>query len=201
MKAKLLALLLLATLFIMGCSKKLAPNAAYGMLQKREIVKDLKAGTPFAGNSITTGKQAKFKLALTDSVMQYTLNGSNIRSNFKDFFTDTKPNTKYKLTISSLCDCLGFKKYLFLPALYVFDTNGQFIKSDVNTDFNYLNGPLSLNSYYTFNSGMGGNLKLVVFSANQNLNQSVYKFVVIFITAHVRTNIGGDYNILLEEIK
>ncbi|MFL9843056.1 hypothetical protein [Flavobacterium rhizosphaerae] len=195
-------LLLLLLSFLTSCSKKLAPTAAYSMLEKRELTKSLGYGSETADNTILPEKAAEFKLAITDSVMAATKQPYT-RTNFKELYLKTKPNTKYKITISSLCDCLGSRKYLFKPVLLLYDKNSNLLQCNIEgEDFGYTHGPLSMDRAWVFNTlNTEGDLRLIVFSDNNNLNQSVYKYIVAFAAVEVKSTTNGDFYVLLEEIR
>ena len=199
MKFKIIAILFLATMLFSGCSKKLAPNVAYGLLKKREIVALDQFANLTPTEIVIPGKEEMYKLCLTDSVAAFGRN-RDMLSNFRLFYLDTKPNTTYRIIVKSYCNCFGFTKHIFQPIIHIYN-GSQTLKPELNNaNYTYGTERLALNESWTFNS-QNNNTRLLIFSNNNDLNKIAYTFDIFFIKTHVRTTTGGDFSILLEEVK
>ena len=184
-----------------GCSKKMAPQEAYAALRQK------KASSPFeAVPTIRLDLDKDYKFSLTDTDSVFLCDDSNQRySYYKNFNIPLKSRTKYKLSISSLCDCAGFKKYMFIPVLLV---TSNIDKKEVSKhqpeldSFDYRFGPLSMNFTYIINSESYSNYKIIVFSANQGLGEKVCSIPVIGLpNIDVKATVIGKFHIKIEEIK
>lgn len=197
MNYKLIIILVLFTLF--GCSKKITPLEAYKNLKENRTV-----STRIPTSPLSINENHKSELKSSDSVMTFGENEKKIYTNYKGFNFDLESNKKYKLTISSICDCFGFRKYIFIPLASILDHNGMTIKMEELPDsFDYQQGPISLNKTWIIDNVENGNYKLYIASNNMNLDQSLYKFLTypVPLTINVKTSTGGKFNISIEEIK
>jgi hypothetical protein len=192
---KLIIVLILFS--ICGCSRKTTPFEAYKNLKENRIV-----STRIPTSPLSINENHEFELKISDSLMTFGEN-EKIYTNYKGFNFDLKSNKKYKLTISSICDCFGFKKYMFIPLASILDQNGMTTKTEELPDtFDYRHGPLSLNKTWIINNTADGNYKLYVASNNTNLDQSLYKFLTSPVpTINIKSSIGGKFKISIEEIK
>ncbi|WJS96180.1 hypothetical protein NYQ10_06905 [Flavobacterium johnsoniae] len=190
---------ILVLLFIIcGCSKKTTPLEAYKELKEKRTL-----STHIPTSPLSINENHKFELKISDSVMTFG-EKEKIYTNYKGFNFNLESNKKYKLTVSSICDCFGFKKYIFIPLVSILDSSGTTIKMEELPDtFDYKNGPLSLNKTWIINNFTSGNYKLYLASNNMILNESLYKFLTspIPMTINIKTSIGGKFNISIEEIK
>jgi hypothetical protein len=199
MKFKSLAIIFLASVLLFGCSKKLNPNTAYTLLQKREVIKASQIGYITPTDIVLPGKQEMYKLSITDSVAGFGTN-SEMLSNFRIFYLDTKPNTNYNVTVKSYCDCFGFTKHVFEPIIHIFN-GSQSLKPELN-DAHYNEGKdgLIVKETWTFTS-KNYNTKLLVYSNNKELNRTTHKLDIFAIKIPIKNTIGGKFSILLEEVK
>jgi hypothetical protein len=192
-------LIIVLVLFITcGCSRKTTPIESYKILKENRTLSSHIPTSP-----IVLNESHEFELKISDSVMTYG-EKEKIYTNYKVYNFDLKSNKKYRLTISSICDCFGFKKYIFIPLASILDQNGRTIKMEELPDsFDYRNGPLSLNKTWIINNTADGNYKLYVASNNTNLDQSLYKFLTtpVPMTINIKSSIGGKFKISIEEIK
>ncbi|MXN91888.1 hypothetical protein GR160_11705 [Flavobacterium sp. Sd200] len=198
MKFPILATILLAISLFTGCSKKLAPDVAYAMLKKREIVNQSQLAELDPSDIIIPGIEKKYKLSLTDSVSVF--GGSlNILSNFRLFYLDTRPNTTYRITVKGYCNCFGFTKQIFQPVIQIFNGSEPLRWEPNKGSYDATDRLVFFESYIFKNQG--DNTRLVVFSNNQDINKIAYTFDIFFIKTHVRNTTGGDFSVLLEEVK
>lgn len=182
-----------------GCSKKLAPDVAYALLQKREVIAASQIRYLTPTDIILPGKQEIYKLSITDSVAAFGKDSEKL-SNFKIFYLDTKPNTAYKIIVKSYCDCFGFTKQIFLPIIHIFNGSQPMKPKLEEAFYNESTEGLIIQEVWTFNS-QNYNTKLVVYSNNTELDNEEYKLDVFAIKIPVNLTIQGKFSVLLEEIK
>jgi len=198
-KFKIIAVLFLAILMLTGCSKKLAPDVAYALLQKREVITASQFANLTPTDIVIPGKEEMYKLSLTDSVAAFASN-RDMLSNFRLFYLDTKPNTTYRVIVKSYCNCFGFTKHIFQPVIQIYNGLQPLKPEQNNAQYSYDTERLAINESLTFNS-LNKNTRLLIFSNNNDLNKIAYTFDIFFIKTHVRTTTSGDFSILLEEVK
>jgi len=194
-------IILILLFIITGCSQKTTPLEAYRNLKENRIAS--KINLSLITNPLLVDKTYKFDLKISDSLIIYG-NDEKIYANYKDFNIDLKSNKKYKIKISSLCDCFGFTKYMFIPLVSVLNQNGMTMKLESQPDtFDYSHGPLSLNKTWILENLTNNNSKIIVSSNNVNLGQDLYKFFTypIPMTINIKTSLVGKFNITIEEIK
>lgn len=191
-------IIILFMFVIFGCARKTTPLEAYKYLKEnRNTSKQI----PTTG--LKLNENYKFELKTSDSVMTYG-EKEKIYTNYKGFNFDLEANKKYKITISSICDCFGFRKYIFIPLASVLDKNGTITKMNEQPDtFDYRHGPLSLNKIWIIDNVASGNYKLYLASNNNNLDQNLYKYFTtpVPMMINVKSSAGGKFNISIEEIK
>lgn len=190
MKFKILAILFLATFLLTGCSKKLAPDAAYALLKKREVITAEQFANLTPVDIVIPGKEEMYKLSVTDSVAAFGKD-QDMLSNFRLFYLDTKPNTTYRVIVKSYCNCFGFTKHIFQPIIHIYN-GSQPLKPELNNaKYTYDTERLALNELFTFNS-QNNNTRLLVFSNNNDLNKIAYTFDIFFIKSR-KDNYGRRF--------
>lgn len=192
-------IIFLAIFIICGCSRKTNPIEAYRNLKENRTL-----STHIPTEPLSLNENHKLELKVSDSVMTYGENEKKTYTNYKGYNFTLESNKKYKLTISSICDCFGFKKYMFIPLASILDQNGMTIKTEELSDtFDYRYGPLSLNKTWIIENTMNGNYKLYLASNNKNLNESIYKFFTnpVPMTINIKSTTVGKFTIRIEEIK
>ncbi|WP_146819019.1 hypothetical protein [Flavobacterium noncentrifugens] len=194
--------LLVLTVTLTNCSPKIKPAEAYKMLQGKYIKNDNQTST---ARQLELEKDYADELNSGDSVFVSDTK-NHLYSYYKVYNIRLETDKKYKISLSSLCDCWGFKKYLFIPAVIGFDQQENPADAKLekeNVDFGYEFGPLSLNTSYILDSNYGGNFNFFVFSANKDLNQELYTFLTlpIPIPVKVKSTLVGKFHIKIEELK
>ncbi len=157
---------------------------------------------------IITNVEAKFELTLSDPVLKYD---EFSYSNYKTFSFKADSLKEYTITVSSLCDCLGFNKYMFIPELIVFNENGEIIKT--NLDKTYIGGekmrPISLIKQWKVNMSSNTNYNILLYSNNDYLQKKIFYTVsssptfdrdvyVPFFFGMVKSSLIGKFYIEIE---
>lgn len=116
----------LIPIFLNGCAT--SPKKEYDRILNRkpelsiERTKELVKSSGYS--TIEISKEDKFRLQenlpIIDMVSYY--------SNAKLYKTNLAGGKKYKVTLKTLCDCLGFRKTIVVPKVHIFDVNGALIK-------------------------------------------------------------------------
>ncbi|MCF6182463.1 hypothetical protein [Lutibacter sp.] len=138
----------------------------------------------------------------------------SIKSNYQKFSLELKPNKKYKIKVSSLCNCAGFKKYMFIPQISTINKNDNIFTKLDSTYFNYEKGPLTLNRVWNIqfdNRTKNTKFEFLLFSDNTNLFEKIYKFITntagfvnnvfipIVIPINVKSTLVGKFVVKVEE--
>ena len=210
MNTKYSLFFLLIVLVLTACSKKIIPNEGYIRITNKESVDLIKINK---SNTIQllANNNFKNKLTLNDSVLIYN---DSIKSNFQKFSIELKPEKKYRIKVSSLCNCAGFKKYMFIPLISPINKKDTFFTKLDSTYFNYEKGPLTLNRIWNVKSdNITENTKFdfLLYSDNSNLSEKVYKFVTntsgivnnvfipIAIPINIKSTLIGKFVVKVEE--
>lgn len=202
MSLKFYITLFSTALCLLSCSRKINPAAGYSQIktQKSQPINTITGGNT---QTVETNKAINVSLSLTDSVLVYN---DTVFSNYKSFSFKTKPGKSYTIKISSLCDCFGFKKYLFNPEIQIL--NDQNKKTELQPDssfFDYKYGPLALNKEWKISSSEP-TVSFLVFANNQNLSKdihsltaTVYYPVVIPLSVKIQESLAGYFVLRIEE--
>jgi hypothetical protein len=188
-------------LIFTSCSRKIIPSEGYNQIKSKNSVNLFEANNSIA-KEIKVNTNLRDKLTLNDSVLYYN---DSIKSNYKNFAFDLKPHKKYKIKVSTLCNCAGFKKYIFIPKIAIGNVNIRINLELDSTYFNYEKGPLTLNKVWNLKSdGLTENTKLefLLFSNNEKLSENVFKYIVTSIGAipvNIKSTLVGDFIIEIEE--
>lgn len=186
---------LLIALAVTSC--KTSPIKAYRQLQQKKPGSGIDA---IAFDNLKTDTDYTFKLKTTDSVMAYG-DSVKIYSYHKNYNIALEANKKYKVSVSGLCDCLGFRKQVILPIVFVKDPDRNIVaterqKEDHQIDYRY--GPISVNLAYVFNSTNAGYYKMMLYTLNKEPGLKIDKLLPgIFIVSTVK----GEFHIKIEELK
>ena len=211
MKTIQIVIIILISISFTSCAKKINPLEGY------KAIKNKNATNLFENNStektkIEANKSYKNTLTLNYSVLYYM---DTITSNYHKYSIDLKPNKKYKIKISSLCDCAGFKKYMFIPEVYPENTVSETITIKLDSVyFNYEKGPLTLNKTWKINTETITKVtpfNFYLFSDNRKLGEKMHKFnatsiglasnIIIPIVAPIviKSTLVGKFHVIVEE--
>jgi hypothetical protein len=149
----------------------------------------------------------RYRLQLKDSVLVYN---DVFYSNYRVFCFKATPAQSYKITINSLCDCLGFRKYMFNPDIRVIDSHGRAITTrltDSNIDYVKSFQPISFNKTWAIDDRIAGDCFIIVYSNNSKLNRSIYDFQVgtmsgftpILLPIKITSSLVGDFILRISE--
>ncbi|SDS26742.1 hypothetical protein SAMN04487764_2724 [Gillisia sp. Hel1_33_143] len=188
-------------LIFTSCSRKINPNEGYEQIKSKNSVDLFEANNSIA-KEIKVNADFKDKLSLDDSILYYN---DSIKSNYKNFTFDLKADKKYKIKVSSLCNCAGLKKYIFIPKIATGNVNSRINLELDSTYFNYEKGPLTLNKVWSLKSnGLTENttMEFLLFSDNEKLSENVFKFIVTSfgaIPVNIKSTLVGNFIIEIEE--
>ena len=210
MNTKYSLFFLLIVLVLTACSKKIIPNEGYIRITNKESVNLININKSNT-TQLLANNSFKNKLTLNDSVLTYN---DSIKSNFQKFSIELKPEKKYSIKVSSLCNCAGFKKYMFIPLISPINKKDTFLTKLDSTYFNYEKGPLTLNriwSVKTDNITENTKFDFLLYSDNSNLSEKVHKFVTntsgivnnvfipIAIPINIKSTLVGKFVVKVEE--
>lgn len=208
-KIKWHLLVFLICFLSISCSKKILPIAGYEKIKMNTRAVEVNKITFTNAENINPNNDYKFNLNLNDSILVYK---DTIYSNYKTFSIKTSKEKNYSISIYSICDCWGFKKYMFNPEVLVSNSLGEKLDLKLNlVKFGYDKGPLSLNKKYTLTSSTDRIIYLTVFSNNETLQKDLYKFIVagaafsksvfvpIVVPVGVKSSLIGDFFIRIDE--
>jgi hypothetical protein len=141
-------------------------------------------------------------LRLTDSII---LMRDSALSNYKMFKSHGVTGKKYKLTLYSLCDCFGFRKYIFNSLIAIIDTDGKpvepkLIKKEVRMPDQYSSLPLHVDFEWEYSIPKSGDYWILVFSKYTNIQASDSQTKALIPWPTIKANIKGDFMITIQEI-
>lgn len=207
---KKIILILVTILFFNSCAKKINPFDGYQQIKNKKSINILEEKKN-APKEILVNTDIKGKLTLNDSVLTYH---DTILSNYQIFSVEIKPSKKYKIKVSSLCNCAGFKKYMFIPQV---NPAKYYENISIKTDsvyYNYEKGPLTLNKIWKVQSDSITNntkFEFLLYSDNRNLSDKIYKFtsssmvvsnniaVPVIVPVNIKSTLIGDFYVIVEE--
>lgn len=198
-----ITIVLLIIITITGCSRKVYPLAEYHKLTGRNAKPYTEKGNKTAENTLELSKKYRFTLSPEDSVMIYQLDQIKTISNYKEFFANIVPGKNYKISVYTLPDKhMGTTKYVFQPFAFVFDDQNELFK--LKAEEGKFNDPfkgLGVKRTFMFNSADKDKVKIVVFSDNRELDQTLYTLTLNFVPFKYKSTTTGDFYITIEEIK
>ncbi|MGO4912079.1 hypothetical protein [Leeuwenhoekiella sp. W20_SRS_FM14] len=173
---------LVALVFLSSCAAKLNGLQAYQDLINREPIIDFKSYLPEETPLLKSNTDYKFSLKVEDPVLIYKAD-SLTRSNFKMLQFAPKPDSIYRISVYSLCDCLGIKKQLFVPQMRLTDIEGNSFKANlVAQKIDYPKKSkakaLSFMREYVLVDSLPETLRIYIYSDNSRPGQEVDKFSV-----------------------
>ncbi|MDO6737462.1 hypothetical protein [Wenyingzhuangia sp. 2_MG-2023] len=194
---------LIIILVISSCSRKINPTTAYSELKVNEVKKDNLILTELELNN-----PIKAELKIEDNVMS----NDSVLSYYHEYKYTPNKTKNYSVEIFSLCNCFGFKKYIFNPNIKILDKNNNEIKNKIETiSYDYQKGPISFNKKWTFESVKNEPLTIIIYSENNKLGEPIHKFeayttsfaagMIIPIVAPItiKSSLVGKYYIELTE--
>lgn len=184
-----------------SCAKKIIPDEGYHQINNINSVSIFESNMSIA-TALTANEDYKNELTLNDSVIKYN---DSLKSNFQKFNFKVKPGKNYKIKVSSLCNCSGFKKFMFIPQIVTGNLNYSSIIESDSTYVNYEKGPLTFNRVWNLkNDELKENteFEFLLLSDNTKLSENVYRFIVnpiAFVPINVKSTLTGKFIIKIEE--
>ncbi len=190
------------------CLAKIDPLKGYSQIVTKKSKPNVNlVSKDTAFTKLSSVEATESNLTMEDSVVAYS-GDQLLLSNYKLFkFKSKNSNPKqYSIKIYSMCDCWGFKKFIFVPQISVMDKAGKTIeKKEVESKFLYpeVDSRMSLQKTWVTESTTEQNISIVVYSDNSQLNTDVFKFVMlpVFLPINIKTSLVGDFYIKIEELK
>ena len=202
---------ILVLLILTSCAQKLNGLKAYNELQNRETVDAFRGNTTQTIPVLKVNEEYKFSLKTEDPILVYKTD-SLIRSNFKQFKVLTKPDSRYRISIYSICNCMGFKKQVFVPQLHICDEKGNIYKPVlIEEKIDYPKGSkakaISVMQEYGLKNPLPATLYLTVFADNENLDKRVDRlnvsgisgFIPYTIPLSLKSTTNGEFVIQVKE--
>lgn len=177
------------------------PNDGYHQINQKKAVTLVESNKSIA-TLLTANENYKNELTLNDSVFKYN---DSLKSNYQKFNFKVRPNKKYRIKISSLCDCGGFKKYMFIPQIITDNLKNRIITESDSTYFNYEHGPLTLNKVWHIKDDVikeKAEFEFLLVSDNSRLSEKIYKFIINpmgIVPVNVKSTLTGKFVIKIEE--
>lgn len=184
-------------LIALACTScKTSPLEAYRQLQQKKPGNGIDA---IAFENLKTDTNYTFKLKTTDSVMVYG-DSAKVYSYHKNFNLALEAGKKYKVSVSGLCDCFGFRKQIIIPVIRVNDPDGNVVAVERQKDhyMDYMNGPISVNLAYVFNSKSPGYYKMMLFTLNKETGLEIDRLLP---GISLMSTVKGKFHIKIEELK
>lgn len=170
-----LRLVIVAIVFglIAGCAT--SPKQAYMATQKisqfskygeKEVVSNAeKIPLPTTIHGISFSRKS-FEIVKEDPVIDF----GDYKSHYKLFNFKANKGETFRISIMSLCDCLGFRKFILVPNVYVADSDGNFIETKITKSTSSLSSvELILDGQAAYN----GEYHLVIAANNSSPGQNV----------------------------
>ena len=207
MKKQHLIFLLGITLF--SCSPKMTPLIGYNAINNRDddksIFEKIAKDSTKVNRLININSNFLASLTIYDPIITYN-NSPILLSNYKLFHFHKTTSKGYTITLTSMCDCFGFHKYMFIPNIIVFNKNGNIIKSEeISNRFDYpkMSDPLSNIKTWKIDNNVEGDISVLVYSNNSKLDSKIFRFIMIPlpISVYIKSSLIGDFYIKVEENK
>ena len=184
-----------------SCAKKIVPNEGYHQINNKKAVNIFESNKSIA-KRLTANEDYKNELTLNDSVLKYN---DSMKSNYQKFNFKVRPGKNYKIKVSSLCNCAGFKKFMFIPQIVTGNSNNTIIAESDSTYVNYEKGPLTFNRVWNLENDKlikDTKFEFLLLSDNSKLSESIYRFMVYpiaFVPINVKSTLTGKFIIRIEE--
>jgi len=201
MDIKLKFYVLSIVLALTSCAKKIIPTEGYRQINSKNSEYFTNANKAVV-KKIRLDSAYRNKLTLSDSILIFN---DSIKSNYQSFSFVTKPGKDYKIKVTSQCNCLGFKKQMFVPKIVIGSLNDRATPFADSVYFDYKSGRLSINKEWKLKSNTAnetGKYEFLVFSDNTKLSENVFKFIVVpavFIPVNIKSTLIGDFIVKVEE--
>ena len=195
---------LVICLLLASC--KALPEANYGKLiykwsKSRTISDIINYDAPV---SLYLNEDHNDNLSLSDSILKINSTLSYL-TNYKLFKSYGIAGRKYKVTLYGICDCYGFRKYLFKPLLAIYDSEGnliatQIVRHDIimfTSEYSHTL-PFHTDLEWEFTLQKTGDFKIVVFSYNEGIGNGTKDKDLIQYPGY-SFNIVGDFMIAIQE--
>lgn len=189
--------LVLACLFILSsCSRKLKPDTALQTLKSTAVGTDI--FTPATTeNTLALGKKTEGSLTAVSPVLtigEYT-------SYTQKFHLNVEQGKKYNINISSICDCLGVRKYMIAPLATIKDSNGNKLAFSYGQQkYDYSAGPLTLNRNISFTAEKTSDVEITIYADTEHAGEVMYTYIVTFVKTKVLAGVTGDFTITATEM-
>jgi hypothetical protein len=184
-----------------SCAKKIIPSEGYNQINNSKAVNIFESNKSVA-KALTANEDYKNELTLSNSVIKYN---DSLKSNYQKFNFKVKPGKNYKIKVSSLCNCSGFKKFMFIPQIVTGNLNNSNIAESDSTYINYEKGPLTFNRVWNLKSeelNENTEFEFLLFSDNTKLSENIYRFIInpiAFVPLNVKSTLTGKFVIKIEE--
>lgn len=184
-----------------SCSKKIIPSEGYNQINESKAVGIFETNKSIA-KALIANEDYKNELTLNDPVIKFN---DSLKSNYQKFNFKVNPGKNYNIKVSSLCDCAGFKKFIFIPQIVTGNLDKSIIAESDSTYVNYEKGPLTFNRvWHLKNDDLKGksSFEFLLASDNTKLSENIYKFIVYpiaFIPMNVKSTLTGKFFIKIEE--
>lgn len=138
---------------------------------------------------------------LTNTDPVYLFGG--IPTYYKSFSLFLQGPRRYQITISSSCDCLGFKKYMFEPVAILVGKNGSRpVLSDYADAIDYRHGVIGWHRTFAFDTPADDDYTIMVMSHNDNPDKVLTDLKPFpGIDSPIRAAVTGKFHILVTESK
>jgi hypothetical protein len=187
---------LAVVLILSSCSRKLKPDTALQTLKSTTVGTDtFTSATP--ENTLVLGKEVKQSLTAEQPVLKI----GEYTSYTQKFHLNVEQGKKYNIAISSLCDCMGVRKYMIAPLATVKDSNGNKLSFSYGEQkYDYSGGPLTLNRNISFTADKSSDVEITVYADTEHAGQLMYTYIVTFVKAKVLAGVTGDFIIKATEM-
>lgn len=166
--------ILLVLIMLLGCKKQ--PKEAYKQITNtKRVVHSFKAALARTSQIevIQQNQIYSRKISLEDSIINVE---KGWYSNYHILKLPLERKQNYQISIKSLCDCFGVRKYMFFPQLALFDSSSNSVELNLADErVGEPKGitPIHLKHTYTFQSDITASYYLFVYANNTILNRQL----------------------------
>lgn len=144
-----------------------------GGIPPRDVVQSPRAAVQSAKPvPLERGQRTPLKLTHSDRVVRI----GATRSYFKVVSLSVDSPRTVRIQVTSMCDCFGFNKYLVVPLIEMFDSNGQDValpSPDVESEQADMSNPLRLVATWMFPVPAAGTYRILVAADNARAGSTV----------------------------
>lgn len=196
-------------------SCKAKANLRYNQKVENEYSILIDSLAPAKSNNLTLGEVKKGRIDKKDPKLHYysdsLVTKQKIVSSFDDFTIDIKGAGDYIIEVESLCNCVGFNKFLFIPLVKIQSESQIVNKELIGTSMleETWTLPARLIRAWKFKIDKPSSLSILLYTDNSRLDETLEKssslepygpYGYTYISTEINSGFQGKYRLLIKRI-